>query len=141
MIKSKKREHKELRLKLIASFKPNEAKRKWEIIKSIFEDDPADGIHIDRWKIYFEKLGTNGEEDNCLSIDFNIDQNMISIDGNKLRMMKSDLNKLFTKEEIMLGKLTLKNGKSPGIDGVRNQIINRCLNNSSFVDTIVALLN
>ena len=48
---------------------------------------------------------------------------MICIDGNILRMMKSDLNKLFTKEEIMQSKDTLKNGKSTGIDGVRNEII------------------
>ena len=66
---------------------------------------------------------------------------MISIDGNKLRMMKSELNKLFTKEEIMQGKDILKNGKSTGIDGVRNEIIKQCLNNSSFVETIVTLLN
>ena len=67
MIKSKKREHKELKLKLIASLKPNETKRKWEIIESVadstFEDHPAEEIiHIDRWKTYFEKLGRNGEE-------------------------------------------------------------------------------
>ena len=119
--------------------KPNEIKRKWDIIKSVtdstFEDDPAEEIHIDRWKTYFEKLGTNGEEDDCLPTDFSINQNMISIDGNKLRMMKSDLNKLFTKEEIMQGKDNLKNGKSTGIDGVKNEIIKQCLNNSSFVDT------
>ena len=52
MIKSKKREHKELKLKLIASLKPNEIKRKWEIIKSVtdsaFEDGPTEGIHADR---------------------------------------------------------------------------------------------
>ena len=66
---------------------------------------------------------------------------MISIDGNKLSTMKSDLNKLFTKEEIMQGKDTLKNRKSTGIDGVRNEIIKQCLNNSSFVDTLVTLLN
>ena len=108
---------------------------------SIFEDGPADGIHIDRWKTYFEKLDTNEEQDDCLPTDFQINQNMISIDGNKLRMMKSDLNNFFTKEEIMQGKDTLKNGKSTGIDGVRNEIIKQCLNNSSFVDTIVTLLN
>ena len=98
MIKSKKREHKELKLRLIASLKPNEIKRKWEIIKSvtdsIFEDDPAEGIHIDRWKTYFEKLGTNGEEDDCLPTDFSINQNVISIDGNKLRTIKSDHGRL-----------------------------------------------
>ena len=124
MIKSKKREHKELKLKLIASLKPNEIKRKWEIIKSVtdstFEYDPAEGIHIDRWKTYFEKLGTNREEDDCLQTDFSMNQNMISIDENKSRTMKSDHNKLFTNEEIMQGKDILKNGKSTGIDGVRN---------------------
>ena len=86
-------------------------------------------------------MGTNGEEDDCLPTDFSINQNMISIDGNKLRTMKSDLNKLFTKDEIMQGNDTLKNGKSTGIDGVRNEIIKQCLNNSSFVDTLVKLLN
>ena len=90
MIKSKKREHKVLKLKLIASLKPNEMERKWEIIKSVtastFEDDPAERIHVDRWKTYFEKLGTNGEEDDCLATYLNINQNMTSIDGNKLRM-------------------------------------------------------
>ena len=34
-IKSKKRERKKLKLKLIASLKPNEIKRKYEIIKSV----------------------------------------------------------------------------------------------------------
>ena len=66
---------------------------------------------------------------------------MISIDRKKLRTMKPDPNKLFTKEEIMQGKDTLKNGKSTGIDDVRNEIIKQCLNNSSFVDTLVTLLN
>ena len=68
-------------------------------------------------------MGANGEEDDCLPTDFNINQNMISIDGNKLRMMKSDLNKLFTKGEITQGEDTLKNGKSTEIDGVRNEVI------------------
>ena len=86
-------------------------------------------------------MGTNEEEYDCLPTDFGINQNMISIDGNKLRTMKSDLNKLFIKEEIMQGKDTLKNGKSTGIDGVRNEIIKQCMNNSSFVDTLVTLLN
>ena len=48
---------------------------------------------------------------------------------------------MFTKEEITQGKDTLKHGKSTGIDGVRNEVINQCLNNSSFVDTTVTLLN
>ena len=39
------------------------------------------------------------------------------------------------------GKDTLKHGKSTGIDGVRNEVIKQCLNNSSFVDTTVTLLN
>ena len=73
------------------------------ITDSTFEDDPVEGIHIDRWKPYFKKLGTNGEEDDCLPTDFNINQNMIFIDGNKLRMMKSDLNKLFTKRRNYAG--------------------------------------
>ena len=88
IIKSKKRKHKELKLKLIASLKPNEIKRKLEIIKSVadstFEDDPAEGIHIDRWKTYFENLGPNGEDD-CLTTDFSINQNMISIDEINLK--------------------------------------------------------
>ena len=41
----------------------------------------------------------------------------------------------------MQSKDNLKNGKSTGIDGVRNEIIKQWLNNSSFVDTIVTLLN
>ena len=38
-------------------------------------------------------------------------------------------------------KRHLENGESTGIDGVRNEIIKQCLNNSSFVDTLVTLLN
>ena len=41
----------------------------------------------------------------------------------------------------MQGIDTLKNGKSAGIDGVKNEIIKQCLNNSSFVNTLVTLLN
>ena len=41
----------------------------------------------------------------------------------------------------MHGKDTLKNGKTTGIDGVRNEIRKQCLNNASFVDTLVTLLN
>ena len=59
MIKSKKREHNKLKLTLVASLKPNEIRRKWEIIKSVtdstVEDDPAEGIHIDRWKTHYLK--------------------------------------------------------------------------------------
>ena len=50
-----------------SSLKPNEIKRKWEIIESVadstFEDHPAEEIiHIGRWKTYFEKWGRNEEE-------------------------------------------------------------------------------
>ena len=38
-------------------------------------------------------------------------------------MMKSGLNKLFTKEEMMQGEDTLKYGENIGIDAVRNEII------------------
>ena len=87
-----------------ASLKPNEIKRKWEIIKlvtdSTFEDDPDERIHIDRLKTYFEKLGTNGEEDDCLPTDFSINQNMISVHGNKLRTMKLDLKNCLEKKKL-----------------------------------------
>ena len=71
---------------------------------------------------YFEKLGTNGEEDDCLPTDIV-----------KKLMIKSDLN--------YAGQRHLEKCESTGIDCVRNEIMKQCLNNSSSVDTTVTLLN
>ena len=52
----------------------SEVKKKWSIIKSIITTknlcDPAKNITMDRWKMYFEKLGTNGPENDNLP-DYN----------------------------------------------------------------------
>ena len=64
MIKNKQRSYKEQKLKQISNLMDSEVKKKWSIIKSIISTkdlcDPAENITIDRWKMNFEKLGTNG---------------------------------------------------------------------------------
>ena len=50
MIKTRKRDQKEIRLNQLMNLKPTEIKKKWDIIKSIIktenQNDPAEGIHV-----------------------------------------------------------------------------------------------
>ena len=60
ILKVKKRNFKRMALKRLNNLKPFEIKKKWELIKALTSskntNDPAEGISIDRWKIYSEKL-------------------------------------------------------------------------------------
>ena len=54
MIKTRKRDQKEIKLNQLMNLKPTEIKKKWDIIKSIIktenQNDPAVGITLERWK-------------------------------------------------------------------------------------------
>ena len=58
MIKTRKRDQKEIKLNQLMNLKPTEIKKKWDIIKSVIktenQNDPAEGITLERWKTYFE---------------------------------------------------------------------------------------
>ena len=74
MIKNKQKSYKEQNIKQISNLMDSEEKKKWSIIKSIISTkdfcDPAENIAMDRWKVYFEKLGTDGQENDNLP-DYN----------------------------------------------------------------------
>ena len=66
MIKLKKRNTKEEKLKLLLSIGNNDIKQKWKIIKSITDansnkEDPAKEIDLKRWKDYLQNLYNSNE--------------------------------------------------------------------------------
>ena len=101
-------------------------KKKWSIIKSIIStkdlSDPAENI---RWKMYFEKLGTNGQENENLP-DYNH-----SITDTKIKSkLSQEINKPVTETAIkILAREKLPKSKADGLDRIRNEIISSCLQN------------
>ena len=68
MIKLKKRNFKEEKLKSIASLGQDDIKQKWQISKSITDPDknkvdPVSEINLGRWHKYFHKLYNNNQMD------------------------------------------------------------------------------
>ena len=101
MIKNKQRSYKEQKLKQISNLMDSEVKKKWSIIKSIISTkdicDRAENITMDRWKLYFEKLGTNGQEnDNLPDFNHRITDNEI------LNKLSQEINKPVTGTEIKI---------------------------------------
>ena len=89
MIKLKKRNSKEEKLKLLSSIGNNNMKQKWKIIKSITDadsnkEDPAKEIDLKRWKDYFQNLYNSSEitfQNDNLPKSFNYKGNQNRIDG------------------------------------------------------------
>ena len=94
MIKTRKRDQKEIKLNQLMNLKPTEIKKKWDIIKSIIktenQNDPAEGITLERWKTYFESLGTNGEENDPIPNSYN--QNSLKITPSQKNSLHAILN-------------------------------------------------
>ena len=127
MIKNKRRSYKERKLKQISNLMDSEVKKKWSIIKSAISTkdlcDPAENITMDRWKMYFEKLGTNGQGNDNLP-----DYNHSITDTEILCKLSQEINKLITETEIkILAKEKLPKSKAVGLDRIRNEIISSCL--------------
>ena len=121
------------------NLKPTEIKKKWGIIKSIIktenQNDPAEGITLERWKTYFESLGTNGKENDPIPDSYN--QNVLKITPSQKNSLHEILNQPFQKQDIDMILKKLKKGKSIGIDNLRNEVIKCCIeNNSTFSDII-----
>ena len=101
----------------------SEVKKKWSIIKSIISTkdlcDPAENIALDRWKMYFEKLGTNGQENNNFP-----DYNHSITDTDILNKLSQEINKPVTMTEIrILAREKLPKSKAVGLDRITNEII------------------
>ena len=81
MIKTRKRDQKEIKHNQLTNLKPTEIKKKWDMLKSITktknQNDPAEGITLKRWKTYFESFGTNGEGNDPIPDSYN--QNSLKI--------------------------------------------------------------
>ena len=141
MIKNKQRSYKEQKLKQISNLMDSEVKKKWSIIKSIISTkdicDPAENITMDRWKLYFEKLGTNGQEnDNFPDFNHRVTDNEI------LNKLSQEINKPVTEIEIkVLAREKLPNSKAVGLDRIRNEIMSSCLQNKQFLDIFKQLSN
>ena len=105
-------------------------------------DDPAEGISIDRWKIYFEKLSksekTHDKPPDHVFEKLCTSENL-KLTDEKVRPLRNELNKPFQKKEIKLVIPHVKRGKSVGIDNVKNEIIKHCLQNEQFVGTVEIL--
>ena len=91
MIKLKKRNFKEEKLKLLASVGNNDMKHKWKIIKSITDadsnkEDPAKEIDLKRWKDYFQSLYNSNATNDNLPKSF-------SYKGNQNRFDRADFEK------------------------------------------------
>ena len=109
MIKLKKRNFKEEKLKLLASIGNNDMKHKWKIIKSITDadsnkEDPAKEIDLRRWKDYFQNLYNSNVTNDNLPKSFNYKGNQNRIDRADFEKMEKFLNCPFTKKEILACK-------------------------------------
>ena len=89
MIKTRKRNQKEIKLDQLTNLKPTDIKKKCDIIKSIIktknQNDPAEGITLESWKTYFESLGTNGEENYPIANSYN--QNFLKITPSQMNSL------------------------------------------------------
>ena len=93
MIKLKKRNCKEEKLKLLANIGNNDMKLKWKIIKSITDadtnkEDPAKEIDLKRWKDYFQNLYNSHVTNDNLPKSFNY-----TCKGNQNRIDRPDFEK------------------------------------------------
>ena len=141
------RRFKEQQLKLIGNLKSCEIKKKGNIIKSLLNsksiNDPAEGITLDNWKQYFEKLGNSDEDENknfpqLLQIQKNIDR----LDSEQLTNMRVQVNKPFSIQELkQMSKDKLSSGKAVGFDRIRNEVLKIILNNELFSNMILELFN
>ena len=110
------------------------------MIKTENQNDPAEGITLERWKTYFESLRTNAKENDPISNSYN--QNSLKITPSPKNLLHQILNQPFQKQDIDMILKKLKKGKSVGIDNLRNEVIKRCIeNNSAFSDIIQFLGN
>ena len=119
----------------------SEVKKKWSIIKSIISAkdlcDPAENITMGRWKMYFEKLGTNGQENDNLP-----DYNHSVTDTGILSKLGQEINKPVTETEIkILAREKLPKSKAVGLHRIRNEIISSCLQNKQFLGIFKQLSN
>ena len=129
MIKLKKRNFMEEKLKLSASIGNNDIKHKWKIIKSITDadsnkEDPAKEIDLKRWKAYFQNLyNSNVTNDNLpKSFNYTCKGNQNRIDWDDFENMEKFLNYPFTKKEILACKEKLKSFKASVVDMIKNEV-------------------
>ena len=139
MIKLKKRNFKEEKLKLLASIGNNDMKLKWKIIKSITDadtnkEDPAKEIDLKRWKDYFQNLyNSNVTNDNLpKSFNYTCKGNQNRIDRADFDKMEKFLNCPFTKKEILACKEKLKSSKASGVDMIKMKFLKYVLITKSF---------
>ena len=119
----------------------SEVKKKWSIIKSIISTKdlcgPAENITMDRWKLYFEKFSTNGQENDNLP-----DYNHSITDNEILSKLSLEINTPITETQIkILAKEELPKLKAVGLDRIRSEIISSCLQNKQFSDIFKQLSN
>ena len=118
-----------------------EVKKKWSTVKSFISTkdlcDPAEKITMDRWKMYFKRLGTNGQENDNLP-----DYNHSITDTEILRKLSQEIDKPVAETEIkILVREKLPKSKAVGLDRIRNEIISSCLQNTQFLGIFKKLSN
>ena len=97
VVKTRKRDQKQIKLNQLTNLKPTEIKKKWDIIRSIIktenQNDPAEGITLEKWKTHFESLETNGEENDPIHKSY--DQNSLKITPSQMNSLHQILNQPF----------------------------------------------
>ena len=146
MIKLKKINFKEEKLKLLASIGNNDMKHKWKIIKSIThadsnKEDPVKEIDLKRWKDYFQNLYNSNVTNDNLPKSFNYKGNQNRIGRADFEKMEKFLNCPFTKKEILACKEKLKSSKASVVDMIKNEVFKICLDNKSFLESLQLLFN
>ena len=105
------------------------------MIKTENQNDPAEGITLERWKTYFESLRTNAKENDPIPNSYN--QNSLKITPSPKNLLHQILNQPFQKQDIDMILKKLKKGKSVGMDNLRNEVIKRCIENNSAFSYII----
>ena len=146
IIKLKKRNSKEEKLKLLASIGNNDIKQKWKIIKPITDadsnkEDPAKEIDLKRWKDYFQNLYNCNETNDNLPDSFDHKGNQNRIDRADFEKNKKSLNCPFTKKEILSCKEKRKSSKALGVAMIKNEVLKICFDNKGFLESLQVLFN
>ena len=122
-------------------------KKKWDIIKSLLNsksiNDPAEGITLDNWKQYFEKLGnSDGDENKNFPQLLQIQKNIDRLDSEQLTNMRVQVNKPCSIQELrQMSKDKLSSGKAVEFDRIRNEVLKILLNNELFSNMMLELFN
>jgi exonuclease III len=149
LCKYKKREHRDQIVNNLQELQDTNPKAFWDLIGKLKDEvdlDPTIIASQTEWQKYFKSLAQSQEQatfDNTFKETLETDLK----DKEKLAQNHVDLDKPINIEEITVALSALKNGKSEGLDGIKNEMLlcvkseitpalcklmNSCLQNGSY---------